>query len=135
MKLSSHILIILMIVGLFSSTPLFAEDDEDLESYITECSASKVFYDPTVMAETMADPAKFISFISEMNKPATAKSAVECMAHPEQWGSVVKSMTDYNNYAQGMLLFMNPQMYMNWMAASMNPQTYTQLMTNMNPTF
>ena len=135
MKVSIFSLIALLVLGLFTLSPLFAEDDEALESYITECNAPKAFYDPAVMAETMADPQKFMSFMTEINKPATTKALAECMAHPEQWSSMIEGMSDYNKYAQAMVPFMNPQTYMNWMVASMNPQTYTPFMTYMNPAF
>lgn len=119
MKLSHYPLVTILLIGHLIMTPLSTADDEDLEDYLSECSAPMALYDPAVMAETMTTPSKFMSFIMEMRKSATVNAIAECVVHPEQWSSVAIRITDYNNYAQAMTIFMSPQIYMNWMTATM----------------
>ena len=130
MRALSSILLLISI-----TTPVFADADEDLENYIKECNAPAELYDAEIMAKTIADPAKFMQFITTINNPATTKTMMECISSPEQWQTVTNSIMDINKTTNAMTLFMNPEMYMNWLTASMNPHTFQPFFAYVKPSF
>ena len=137
-KSAKLLLIALLAVHTFmltSFSAVFAESDEDLEDYISQCHAPEELYDPEVMATTMAGPEVFLQFIEELKKPATTKAMLQCLSSPEQWETMTTRMTDPTKMMNAMVVFMNPQPYVSWMGASMNPQTYEPFIAFMSPEF
>ena len=134
MNFKNLFLALLCMISL-SVTSVIAETEDNVEDYLTQCNAPAEFLDPEVMAKTMADPAKFMQLIAELNKPATMQAMMQCSVSPEQWANMATNYADPTKWMNSMTPFMNPQTYMNWMAASMNPQTYTPFMAYMNPSF
>ena len=112
---------------------VYASDDEMLEQYMTQCNAPAALYDPEVMANTLAEPDKFLQLLEIMSAPATTMTVYECIANEEQRQTVLKTMSDPDKLAASMSTFMSPQMYMNWMTAMQNPETQQALTTYMNP--
>ena len=102
--------------------------------YAAQCTELAVFYDPEVMANTMADPNKFAQFLVLLSKPETTQALMQCSTDPQQWNIWMAAMSNPTKMMNASAVFMNPQMYTNWMAASMNPQFYNMVMaTYMNP--
>lgn len=124
------ILVIFLISSLFHVS---ASDDEMLEHYMAQCNAPAALYDPEVMANTLAEPDKFLQLLEIMSTPVTAMTVYECIANEEQRQTVIKTMSDPGKLAASMSTFMSPQMYMNWMTAMQNPETQQALTTYMNP--
>ena len=112
---------------------VYASDEEMLEQYMTQCNAPAALYDPEVMANTLAEPDKFLQLLEMLSAPATTMTMYECIASEEQRQTVIKTMSDPDKLAASMSTFMSPQMYMNWMTAMQNPETQQALTTYMNP--
>ena len=112
---------------------VYASDDEMLEHYMAQCNAPAALYDPEVMANTLAEPDKFLQLLEIMSAPATTMTVYECIANEEQRQTVIKTMSDPDKLAASMSRFMSPQMYLNWMTAMQNPETQQALTTYMNP--
>ena len=120
-------------------TPMFGDleaNDKEISAtdYSEQCSTLGAFSDPEVMANTMADPNKFMQLIAQMSNPQTAQALMECSTNPQEWNTWMANMSNPTKMMNAAALFMNPQVYMNWMTASMNPQFYqTAMNTYMNP--
>ena len=95
----------------------------------------QAFTDAEVMADTMADPARFMGLMAAVNDPQTMHVMSKCASEPVMWDTWVKGMTDFNKTGRAMTRFMNPNMYFAWMAASMNPATYQPLMKISDPAY
>ena len=86
------------------------------------------------MANTVADPAKFMQLITLMSNPQAAQSMMNCSTDTEQWNTWSKNLSNPTFKMNAAAVFMNPQVYMNWMNAMMNPQTFqTTMNAFMNP--
>ena len=139
MSLSRNSLFTFIGILTLCATPMFADlQANDAEAtgaeYTADCTGLQAFSDPEVMANTMADPNKFMELVVLMGKPETAQAMMECSTDPQQWNTWMAGMSNPTKMMNAFAVFMNPQMYMNWMAASMNPQTYQAAMnTYMNP--
>ncbi len=95
----------------------------------------RAFTDMEVMADTMADPAKFMELMAAVNDPHTMHVMTKCASEPVMWDTWMKGMTDFNKMSRVMTRFMNPNMYFNWMVASMNPATYHPFMKMSDPAY
>jgi hypothetical protein len=95
----------------------------------------KAFTDMEVMAETMADPAKFAKLMAVVNDPRTLHVMTKCATEPVMWDTWMSGMTDFNKMSRAMGHFMNPNMYMQWMMAPMNPAMYQPMMQMADPTY
>ncbi len=93
------------------------------------------FTDMEVMADTMADPVKFMQLMSVVNDPHTMHVMTKCASEPVMWDTWMKGMTDFNKMSRVMTRFMNPNIYFNWMMASMNPAIYQPFMKMSNPAY
>ena len=93
------------------------------------------FTDMEVMAETMADPARFAKLMAVVNDPRTIHVMTKCATEPVMWDTWMKGMTDFNKMSRAMGHFMNPNMYFNWMMAPMNPAMYQPMMQMTNPAY
>ncbi len=136
MKISK--IIIAAVAGIFavSLSPVFGEAKDNVQTeYSSDCKALAAYYDPEIMAKTMANPAEFMKLFVEMNKPETMQAFMECSSNPEQWNVWVANYSNPTKWMNSMVPFMNPATYMNWMAASMNPQMYQPFFAYMNPAF
>jgi hypothetical protein len=124
MNLSKPKILAVLFTLSISSLPVFSNSDieEDMESYMSECNAPSELYDPEAMANTLADPVKFLQLVEAIKNPATVNTLVECATHPEQMQTILQSLSDPAKYMNMMIIFMNPQTYMNWMAASTSPE-------------
>ena len=117
------------------------------KQYYGECAATdasefekirpelKAFTDMEIMAQYMADPAKFARLMSVVNDPRTIHVMSKCATEPVMWDTWMKGMTDFNKWGRAMSYFMNPAMYMNWMMAPMNPAMYQPMMQMMDPNY
>ncbi|MCP4492071.1 MAG: hypothetical protein GY820_32910 [Gammaproteobacteria bacterium] len=106
-----------------------AEQFDQIRPYL------KAFTDMEVMADTMADPARFMQLMSVVNDPHTMHVMTKCASEPVMWDTWMKGMTDFNKMGRVMSRFMNPNMYFNWMMASMNPATYEPMTKMTNPAY
>jgi len=95
----------------------------------------KAFTDMEVMAETMADPAKFAQLMTVVNDPRTIHVMTKCATEPVMWDTWMSGMTDFNKMSRAMGHFMNPNMYMQWMMAPMNPAMYQPMMQMADPNY
>ena len=95
----------------------------------------KAFTDMEVMAQTMADPAKFAQLMAVVNDPRTIHVMTKCATEPVMWDTWMSGMTDFNKMSRTMGYFMNPNMYMNWMMAPMNPAMYQPMMQMASPEY
>ncbi|MDH3634000.1 MAG: hypothetical protein OES20_04765 [Gammaproteobacteria bacterium] len=95
----------------------------------------KAFTDMEVMAETMADPAKFMKLMAVVNDPRTIHVMTKCATEPVMWDTWMNGMTDFNKMSRAMGYFMNPNMYMSWMMAPMNPAMYQPMMQMADPAY
>lgn len=93
----------------------------------------KAFTDMEVMADTMADPLKFMQLMAVVNDPHTIHTMTKCATEPVMWDTWMRGMTDFNKMSNTMGKFMNPNMYFAWMMASMNPQMYQPMMKMADP--
>ena len=93
------------------------------------------FTDMEVMAETMADPVKFMQLMSVVNDPHTIHVMSKCASEPVMWDTWMKGMTDFNKMGRIMTRMMNPNMVFAWMTASMNPATYEPFAKMSNPAY
>jgi hypothetical protein len=115
--------------------------------YYGECAATessqfdaimpqlKAFTDMEVMAETMADPAKFMQLMAVVNDPRSIHVMTKCATEPVMWDTWMNGMTDFNKMGRAMGHFMNPNMYMSWMMAPMNPAMYQPMMQMADPAY
>ncbi len=95
----------------------------------------QAFTDMEVMADTIADPVKFMGLMAALNDPHTMHVMTKCASEPVMWDTWIKGMTDINKKSRVMTRFMNPNMYFNWMAASMNPATYQPFTKMSDPAY
>jgi len=95
----------------------------------------KAFTDMEVMAETMADPARFMRLMTVVNDPRTIHVMTKCATEPVMWDTWMNGMTDFNKMSRAMGHFMNPNMYMAWMMAPMNPAMYQPMMQMADPAY
>jgi len=95
----------------------------------------QAFTDMEVMAETMADPARFAQLMAVVNDPRTMHVMTKCATEPAMWDTWMAGMTDFNKMSRTMGHFMNPNMYFNWMMAPMNPAMYQPMMQMGNPEY
>ena len=95
----------------------------------------KAFTDMEVMAETMADPVKFMKLMTVVNDPRTIHVMTKCATEPVMWDTWMSGMTDFNKMSRAMGHFMNPNMYMQWMMAPMNPAMYQPMMQMADPAY
>jgi hypothetical protein len=95
----------------------------------------KAFTDMEVMAEHMADPARFAQLMAVVNDPHTIHVMTKCATEPVMWDTWMRGMTDFNKMSRAMMRFMNPNMYMSWMTAPMNPAMYQPMMQMANPRY
>jgi len=93
------------------------------------------FTDMEVMAQTMADPAKFMQLMTVVNDPRTIHVMTRCATEPVMWDTWMSGMTDFNKMSRAMGHFMNPNMYMSWMMAPMNPAMYQPMMQMADPQY
>ena len=117
-------------------SPVFGNsaDTEQTAAKASDCNIPAEFVDPEAMAQTMANPQKFMQFMVSMNSPELAAKMTTCSMDPQQWTAWTASMTNPTKWMNSMTPFMNPQMYMAPMNAAMNPASYMQWMTaSMNP--
>ena len=117
------------------------------KQYYGECAATdasefdtirpqlKAFTDMEVMAETMADPTKFMQLMAVVNDPRTIHVMTKCATEPVMWDTWMNGMTDFNKMTRAMGHFMNPNMYLSWMMAPMNPAMYQPMMQMANPAY
>ena len=135
MKYLILVLFLQTMLALMSLSCVYANDDEMLEQYMTQCNAPAALYDPEVMANTLAEPDKFIQLLEVMSAPATTMTVYECIANEEQRKTVIKTMSDTDKLAASISTFMSPRMYLNWMTAMQNPETQQALAGYMNPAY
>ena len=103
----------------------FAEPtDFSNQSSSSQCSVRAEFYDPLIMAKTMANPEEFKEFMAVMSQPETSQIMMSCASNPEQWAAWMTKVSDPNKMMNTMMVFMNPQFYLRWMTAFMNPAFY-----------
>jgi len=102
---------------------------DDIRPYLT------AFTDMEVMAQTMADPARFAQLMAVVNDPRTIHVMTKCASEPVMWDTWMAGMTDFNKMSRTMGHFMNPNMYMNWMMAPMNPAMYQPMMQMASPDY
>ena len=126
MKFSIYALVALLVLGVASLSPLFAEVNEQ-EVATADCKL-KAYTDPAVMAQTMANPAKFMEFVAIFNDPQVPFNAMNTCLDQEQFNQIMANMSNPTSMMNASAQFMNPQMYMNWMTAMMNPAFYTTAM-------
>jgi hypothetical protein len=56
----------------------------------------RAFTDMEVMAETMADPAKFMQLMAVVNDPRSIHVMTKCATEPVMWDTWMSGMTDFN---------------------------------------
>ncbi len=95
----------------------------------------KAFTDIEVMADMMADPAKFMKLIQVVNDPRVMHVMMKCSTEPVMWDTWMRGLSDPNKMMKAGIRFMNPMMYFNWAMAPMNPQTYAPMMSMMSPQY
>ena len=95
----------------------------------------KAFTDMEVMAEHMADPAKFMRLMAVVNDPRTVHVMTKCATEPVMWDTWMRGMTDFDKMTRAMTQFMNPNMYFAWMMAPMNQATYQPMMQMADPAY
>jgi len=105
------------------------EDFDQIQPYL------RAFTDMEIMAETMADPVKFVQLMSVVNDPHTLHVMSQCATEPAMWDTWMKGMTDVNKMSRVMAKMMNPNMMFAWMSASMNPATYQPMMKMSSPEY
>ncbi len=131
-----------------SETQNYTEHKFELaKKYYGECAATdssefddirpylKAFTDMEVMADTMADPARFAQLMTIVNDPRTIHVMSKCATEPVMWDTWMRGMTDFNKMSRVMFKMMNPGMYMNWMMAPMNPAMYQPMMKMADPNY
>ena len=107
-------------------------DSVEFDSIRPQLSA---FTDMEVMAQTMADPAKFMQLMAVVNDPRTIHVMAKCATEPVMWDTWMNGMTDFNKMSRAMAHFMNPNMYMAWMMAPMNPAMYQPMTQIADPQY
>lgn len=115
--------------------------------YYGECTATdssefdairpqlKAFTDMEIMAQTMADPARFARLMSVVNDPRTIHVMSKCATEPVMWDTWMKGMTDFGKMSRAMVYFMNPGVYMSWMTAPVNPAMYQPMVQMATPQY
>ena len=105
-------------------------DENDFEKIRTSL---KAFTDAEVMADTMADPAKFMKLMNTVNDPRTMHVMMKCSTEPVMWDTWMRGASDPDKMARAMGRFMNPGMYIAWMTAPMNPQVMAEMTAMADP--
>ena len=105
-------------------------DEDDFEKIRTSL---KAFTDAEVMADTMADPAKFMKLMNTVNDPRTMHVMMKCSTEPVMWDTWMRGASDPDKMARAMGRFMNPGMYIAWMTAPMNPQVMAEMTAMADP--
>ena len=95
----------------------------------------KAFTDVAVMAETMADPAKFAKLVEVVNDPRTLHVMMKCSTEPVMWETWMRGLSNPVQMMNAGFRFMDPNVYMKWMMAPMNPAMYAPMFTMMNPAY
>jgi len=93
------------------------------------------FTDMEVMAQTMADPTRFMQLMTVVNDPRTIHVMTKCATEPVMWDTWMSGMTDFNKMSRAMGHFMSPNVVMSWMMAPMNPAMYQPMMQMANPEY
>ena len=128
-------LVVVLLISI--STVVFGETNESAKQNVAAAAEDcklKPYTDPNVMAQTMADPAKFMQFVAIFNDPQVPFRAINTCLDQEQFNQIMANMTNPAALMSASAQFMNPQMYMNWMTTMMNPAFYTSAMnTYANP--
>lgn len=88
----------------------------------------KAFTDIEVMAESMADPTRFMQLMAVVNDPHTIHVMTKCATEPVMWDTWMRGITDFDKMSRAMMHFANPSMYFAWMMAPMQPATYQPMM-------
>lgn len=107
-------------------------DEQRFQSILPQL---KAFTDMEVMADTIADPAKFAKLMTVVNDPHTLHVMTKCATEPVMWDTWMRGMTDFNKMTRVMMRFMNPNMYFAWMMAPMNPAMYQPFMQMADPNY
>ena len=105
-------------------------DEEDFEKIRTSL---KAFTDAEVMADTVADPAKFFKLMNVVNDPRTMHVMMKCSTETVMWDTWMRGASDPDKMMRAMGRFMNPGMVMAWMMAPMNPQVMAEMTAMANP--
>ena len=156
-KLFATVMAALMVLGFNAVSAVSAANQEQADAaehkfelakrYYGDCAATdasefdairpqlKAFTDMEVMAETMADPTKFMQLMAVVNDPRTIHVMTKCATEPVMWDTWMSGMTDFNKMTRAMGHFMNPNMYLSWMMAPMNPAMYQPMMQMANPAY
>ena len=95
----------------------------------------RAFTDMEVMAETMADPARFMQLMAVVNDPHTIHVMTKCATEPVMWDTWMRGMTDFNKMSRAMAQFANPNLYFAWMMAPMQPAMYQPMMQMAQPDY
>ena len=103
---------------------------EDFEKIRTSL---KAFTDAEVMADTMADPARFMHLMNVVNDPRTMHVMMKCSTETVMWDTWMRGASDPDKMMRAMGRFMNPGMYMAWMMAPMNPQVMAEMTAMADP--
>lgn len=114
MKNITLITIAVFAVQLFILSPAIAEDTSG-----AQCSVQAEFYDPEIMANTMANPEKFKQLMTVICDPETTRIMMNCASNPEQWNIWMSKFSDPEKMKNTMMVFMNPGFYTAWMNAFM----------------
>ena len=91
------------------------------------------FTDMEIMADTMADPVKFMQLMAVVNDPQTIHTMTKCATEPVMWDTWMRGMTDFNKMGRVMGRFMNPNIYFSWMTAMANPVFYQPVTSLADP--
>jgi hypothetical protein len=95
----------------------------------------KAFTDVEVMADTMADPARFSQLMRVVMDPRTVHVMSKCASEPVMWDTWMRGITDWQKMSRAMTRFMNPNMYMQWMMAPMQPAMWQPMTAMWDPNF
>ena len=130
------------VIGIITicTTPIFtdvsANETEEAQTVVaaSDCNLPAEFVNFENMSNSMADPVKFMQFMTLLSKPEIMQTMMDCSTDTKQWSQWSNNLMNPSYKLNGAEIFMNPQVYMNWMTAMMNPQTYQAAMTIfMNP--
>lgn len=93
------------------------------------------FTDMEVMAETMADPGRFMQLMAVVNDPHTIHVMTRCATEPVMWDTWMLGITDFDKMSRAMVHFANPNLYFAWMMAPMQPAMYKPMMQMAQPDY
>lgn len=141
----------LAITALFTAGTAFGEQQpagehkfEKAAAYYAQCSGAssadfdairervKAFTDVEIMAQTMADPERFMQLAETVNDPRTMHVMMNCATEPVMWDTWMKGAADYPKMMRAATTMMNPATMMSWMMAPMNPKVWSAAMGHMN---